>query len=106
MSYKTFYTGHMGIQEIISDQKEQILVIAAKYGAYNVRIFGSVARGTAGQNSDVDFLVDFEEDRNLFDLGGFLMDLQKLLHRKVDVVTEKGLHWYIKDSILKEAKPL
>ncbi len=106
MSYETFYTGHMGIQEIISDQKDQILAIATKYGARNIRIFGSVARGTADQSSDVDFLVDFEEDRNLFDLSGFLMDLQKLLHRKVDIVTEKGLHWYIKDDILKEAKPL
>ncbi|MBC8481135.1 MAG: nucleotidyltransferase family protein [Planctomycetes bacterium] len=96
----------MGIQEIISDQKDQILAIATKYGARNIRIFGSVARGTADQSSDVDFLVDFEEDRNLFDLSGFLMDLQKLLHRKVDIVTEKGLHWYIKDDILKEAKPL
>jgi len=96
----------MGIQELIGGQKDQILAIAAKYGAFNVRIFGSVANGTADETSDVDFLVDLEDGRSLFDLGGLLMDLQDLLQRKVDVLTENGLHWYIKDTILKEAKPL
>ena len=80
--------------------------MAAKRGALNVRIFGSVANGTAAQNSDIDFLVDLEQGRSLFDLGGLLMDLQQLFGRKVDVVTEKGLHWYIKDRILREAKPI
>jgi len=96
----------MGIKEIIGEQREQILALAAKYGASNVRVFGSVVRGTADKDSDIDFLVDLEEGRSLFDLGGMLMDLQDLLQRGVDVVTEKGLHWYIKDKILKEAKPL
>ena len=96
----------MGINELIGDQKQEILALAAKYGAYNVRVFGSVAQGTANETSDVDFLVDLEEGRSLFDLGGLLMDLQDLLHRKVDVLTENGLHWYIKDRILKEARPL
>ena len=96
----------MGIKEIIGEQREQILALAAKYGASNVRVFGSVVRGTADKDSDIDFLVDLEEGRSLFDLGGMLMDLQDLLQREVDVVTEKGLHWYIKDKILKEAKPL
>jgi predicted nucleotidyltransferase len=96
----------MGIQEIIGRQKEQILALAAKYGVYNVRVFGSVANGTADDTSDVDFLVELEDGRSLFDLGGLLMDLQGLLHREVDVVTEKGLHWYIRDKIIKEAKPL
>jgi predicted nucleotidyltransferase len=96
----------MGIPEIIQDRKEQILVLAAKYGASNVRIFGSVANGTADDNSDIDFLVDLEKGRSLFDLGGLLMDLQELFNRKVDVVTENGLHWYIKKRILNEAKPI
>jgi len=96
----------MGIMEIIGEQREQILALAAKYGASNVRVFGSVVRGTADKDSDIDFLVDLEEGRSLFDLGGMLMDLQDLLQRGVDVVTEKGLHWYIRDKILKEAKPL
>ena len=96
----------MGIAEIIQDKKEQILALAAKHGASNIRVFGSVANGTADQDSDIDFLVDLEQDRSLFDLGGLLMDLQQLLNRNVDVVTENGLHWYIKDRILSEAKPL
>lgn len=96
----------MGIPEIIADKKEQILALAAKYGASNVRVFGSVALGTADTDSDIDFLVDMEKGRSLFDLGGLLMDLQELFGRKVDVVTEKGLHWYIKDQVLSEAKPI
>ena len=96
----------MGISEVISNQKEQVLALAAKYGASNVRIFGSVALGTADADSDIDFLVDMEKGRSLFDLGGLLMELQELLGRKVDVVTENGLHWYIKEKVLSEAKPI
>lgn len=96
----------MGIPEIVGSKREQILAIAAKYGASNVRVFGSVARGTADADSDIDFLVQLESGRSLFDLGGLLMDLQKLLNRKVDVVTEKGLHWYIRDRVIKEAQLL
>ena len=96
----------MGIPEIIQDRKEQILSLAAKYGASNVRIFGSVANGTADEKSDIDFLVDLEKGRSLFDFGGLLMDLQGLFNRKVDVVTENGLHWYIKEHIISEAKPI
>jgi hypothetical protein len=82
----------MGVQEIIGDKREAILALAAKYGAFNVRVFGSVAEGRADETSDVDFLVDMEPDRNLFDLGGLLMDLQDLIGRKVDIVTEPALH--------------
>jgi len=96
----------MGISEVISNHKEQVLVLAAKYGASNVRIFGSVALGTANNDSDIDFLVDMEKGRSLFDLGGLLMELQELFGRKVDVVTENGLHWYIKEKVLSEAKPI
>ena len=96
----------MGTAEIIGKQREQILALAANRGAFNLRVFGSVARGEATSTSDVDFLVDLEEGRSLFDLGGLLYDLQNLLHRKVDVVTEAGLHWYIKDRVINEAKPL
>jgi predicted nucleotidyltransferase len=96
----------MGIAKIIDKQREQILALAAKHGAFNVRVFGSVARGDETLASDVDFLVDLEDGRSLFDLGGLLYDLQNLLHREVDVVTEAGLHWYIKDRVIKEAKPL
>jgi predicted nucleotidyltransferase len=96
----------MGISEIIQEKKEQILALAAKYGTSNVRIFGSVANGTADENSDIDFLVDLEKDRSLFDLGGLLMELQELLNRKVFVTTENGLHWYVKESVLSEVKTI
>ena len=96
----------MGIDEIISDKREQILRLAENYGAFNVRIFGSVANGTAEEDNDVDFLLDMQQDRSLFDLGGLQMDLQSLLSRQVDVLTEKGLHWYIREKVLKEARPI
>lgn len=91
---------------IINEVKEKralILELAAKHGAHNVRVFGSVSRGEAGPQSDVDILVDLESGRSLMDLGSLLMDLEDLLGRKVDVVTEKGLHWYIRDKVLQEA---
>lgn len=94
------------INDILKSKREEILRLAAKRGARNVRIFGSVARGEATPTSDVDFLVDMESDRSLLDMGGLLMDLQKLLDRKVDIVTERALHWYIRDRVLAEAKPL
>jgi hypothetical protein len=93
-------------EEILSRYREQILQAATRHGAHDVRVFGSVARGEAGAGSDVDFLVDLDPDRSLFDLGGLLMDLQDLLGCRIDVVTEQGLHWYIRDRVLKEAVPL
>lgn len=96
----------MEIADLLQQQRNQILALAAQYGAFNVRVFGSVARGEADADSDIDFLVDLEEGRSLFDLGGLLMDLQDLLRRKVDIVTEKGLHWYIRNRVIEEAKPL
>jgi len=96
----------MGIEEILGDKREDILRIAAEHGATSVRVFGSVARGEADAESDIDFVVELKEGRSLFDLGGLLMDLQELVGRKVDVVTEGGLHWYIRDRILHEAQAL
>ncbi len=96
----------MGIQEIIVSRKEQILALAAKYGASDVRVFGSVARGTADEKSDVDFLVNLAPGRSLFDLGGLLYELQKLLGRNVDVITPAGLRPRIRDRVLKEAVPI
>ena len=96
----------MAIDLFIENKRDAILAIAAKHGACNVRLFGSAARGEADEDSDVDLLVDLEPGRTLFDLGAFLMDLQDLLGRKVDLVTEAALHWYIKDRVLQEAVPL
>lgn len=92
----------MGIEQI-SQQREQILSLAARYGASNIRVFGSFARGTADDRSDIDFLVDLAPGRSLFDLGGFLYELQQLLGRSVDVVTTAGLRPRIRDRVLSEA---
>ena len=90
----------------IQQKKKEILLVAQQHGIVNIRIFGSVARGDDNLQSDVDLLVDLEQGRTLFDLGGALIKLQDLLGRKVDIVTERRLHWYLKEKIMKEAKPL
>jgi predicted nucleotidyltransferase len=95
----------MGIEELRS-RRDQILDVASRHGALNVRIFGSVARGESDERSDVDFLVEMERGRSLLDLGGFLMDLEELLGKQVDVVTEKGLRSRIRERVLREAIPL
>ena len=69
----------MGINDLLKEKREDILRLAARYGAANVRIFGSVARGQAGPESDIDFLIDMEPGRTLFDLGGLLYELRELL---------------------------
>ena len=92
--------------ELLHEKREDILRLASKRGAYNVRVFGSVARGEADAKSDIDLLVDLEPGRSIFDLGGLLMDLQNLLGHEVDVVTERGLRERIRERVLKEAIPL
>ncbi len=94
------------IDRLLKGKREEILKLAAKHGAYNVRVFGSVARGEAGPDSDVDFLVDMGPDRTPFFPGGLLADLEDLLGRKVDIVSPESLHLFLRDRILKEALPL
>lgn len=89
-----------------SDRREEILRLAERRGAQNLRVFGSVARGEANDNSDLDLLVDWEPNRSLLDHAGLVEDLQELLGMKVHVGTEKSLHWYVRDRILREATPL
>ncbi|HCI81808.1 MAG TPA: nucleotidyltransferase [Ktedonobacter sp.] len=96
----------MSLNELLQEKREDILHVAAKRGASNVRIFGSVARGEDDERSDIDFLVDMEPGRSIFDLGGLLMELQDLLGHQVDVVTERGLRARIKEEVLREAVPL
>ncbi|MGH9552316.1 MAG: nucleotidyltransferase family protein [Terriglobales bacterium] len=96
----------MDVAKLLKEKREEILVIAARRGAYNVRVFGSVARGNSQESSDIDFLVDLEHGRTLLDIGGLLMDLSKLLGCDVDIVTEKGLNEDFRDDVLKEAIPL
>ena len=96
----------MGLNKLIQDKRPEIFKIASRHGAYNVRLFGSVARGETDEASDVDVLVELEPNRSLLDLGGLLADLEELLGCKVDVVTERGLKTRIRDRVLKEAVPL
>jgi uncharacterized protein len=96
----------MSIQDDLKAKREEILRLAARHGACNVRVFGSVVRGEAGPGSDVDFLVEIEPGRSLLDHVCLLQDLEEILGCKVDVVNEKALHWYIRDRVEQEAVPL
>ncbi|MDR7606357.1 MAG: nucleotidyltransferase family protein [Armatimonadota bacterium] len=96
----------MSPEQLLKEKRDEILRVAAKHGARNVRVFGSVVRGEAGDQSDIDFLVEFEPGRSLLDHAGLVLDLEELLGRKVDVVTERGLYWLLRRRILKEARPL
>lgn len=93
----------MATDELILRSRERILALARQHGATEVRVFGSMATGDAGANSDVDLLVELEEGRDLFDLGAFQMDVQDLLNRHVDIVTEGALHRLIREKVLLEA---
>lgn len=96
----------MEIENVLKDQREDILRIARKHGARNVRVFGSVARGEARADSDVDFLVEMEPGRSLLDHVALIQDLEDQLGVKVDVVTEKALYQHIRERVLQEAVPL
>jgi predicted nucleotidyltransferase len=96
----------MTAEELVARRRSEILALARRYGASNVRIFGSVARGDADEQSDIDFLVDLQEGRSLFDLGGLVVDLTSLLGRSVDVVTVNSLKDRIRDRVLAEATAL
>jgi predicted nucleotidyltransferase len=96
----------MTLQELRATKRDEILRIAVRRGARNVRVFGSVARGENDPLSDIDFLVDLEPGRSLFDLSGLLIDLEAALQSEVDVVTEPGLRSRIRERVLREAVPL
>jgi uncharacterized protein len=97
-------TTNIDIQTLLKSQRSQILTIAEKHGAYNVRIFGSVVRGEATEQSDIDFLVDYDLEKvSPWFPGGLLLDLEKLLNRKVDVATVDMLKERMRDRILHEA---
>ena len=93
----------MIIYEKIAAHRPEILAIAARHGARNVRVFGSVARGKAAAESDLDLLVDMEPGRSLLDMGALLMELRELLSVPVDVVTENGMHDRMRHRVLSEA---
>jgi predicted nucleotidyltransferase len=94
------------ISEILREKREEILAIAARYGARNVRVFGSVARGDADEKSDVDFVVDFDQDSSLMDHAALMLELQELLGRRVDIAPEKTLRPRLRNRVLEESVPL
>lgn len=96
----------MEIKELLQEKRAEILKIAAQYGASNIRIFGSVARGEATADSDIDFLMDIQAGRSLLNRIALIQDLEDLLDRKVDVAKPEILHECIREQILKEAIPL
>jgi uncharacterized protein len=97
----------MKLQQLLKEKRDDILAIAARHGAFNVRVFGSVSRGEETESSDIDLLIDYDLTKiSAWFPGGLLMDLQDLLDRKVDIVTEQGLSHLIKDRVLAEAKSL
>ena len=93
-------------REDVRGMREAILAIASRYGARDVRIFGSVARGDATEDSDLDLIVRFDPDRSLLDHGGLIMDLRELLGIRVDVIDEEAMRERFRDHVIKEAVPL
>ncbi len=96
----------MTLGDLLQSHKKELLKVAAKHGAINIRIFGSVARGDSKEASDIDFLVRMEKGRSLLDLVALWQDFEGLLGKKIDIVTEGGMSPYLKDKINKEAVPL
>ncbi len=96
----------MTITDLLRSRREHILQVAAQHGAHNVRLFGSIARGNAGPESDIDFLVQMESGRSLLDLIELSQELEALLQRKVDILTDGGLSPYLEQRIHAEAVPL
>ena len=96
----------MTVEQRLKEKRQQILSVAAKHGASNIRVFGSVARGQAGPASDVDLLVDMRADHSLLDRVSLILDLEEVLGQKVDVATERVLRPELRARVLREAVPL
>jgi predicted nucleotidyltransferase len=96
----------LGVEDIIGNHRGAILKLVAEYGASNVQIFGSVARGEVTPESDVNVLVSFPPDRNIFDLIGLWLDLKDLLGREMDLSTDGSFKEYVRSSALRDVVPL
>ena len=94
------------MHRLMEDHRSEILALAERHGIRDVRVFGSMAREDADDASDVDLLVSLAPGKSGLALGGLLMDVQELLQRRVEVVTEGGLHPALRDRVLEEAQPL
>jgi len=90
----------------LQKRKQLILEISKRYKAYNIRVLGSVARNEATEKSDIDLLVSFEPGASLLDQAGLIDELGKTLGTPVDVVSDRALNRFLRESILKEARPL
>ena len=98
--------GGLGIPEVLSTKREAVLEVLARHKAGHPRVFGSVARGTATSESDVDLLVEFEPGASALDQVSLVEELGALLLRRVDVASPDGLHWIVRPQVLFEAEPL
>jgi predicted nucleotidyltransferase len=93
----------MSTLETLRTRRQEIQHLASLHGAHNIRVFGSVARTEDTAESDIDFLIDMDESRSLLDLVGFQQELEAMLNRPADVLTERGINPYLRDRILGEA---
>ena len=89
--------------ETLREKAPEIRAIAEKYGAENIRVFGSVARGDQSEDSDVDFLVDWDNQRSAFDRLYLVEEMEECLKNKVDISVGRNIHWYIKERVMSEA---
>jgi uncharacterized protein len=96
----------MSLADLLRSKRAEILAIAARHGASNVRVFGSVARGEDDSESDIDVLVDLEPGRTLLDQAGLMLDLEACLGHKVDVAVDGGLRDRVRERVLADAVPL
>ena len=96
----------VALETLRDEKRDDVLRLAGRHGARNIRVFGSVARGEERDTSDLDLLVEWEAGRSLLDHVALVQDLEELLGTKVHLGTERSLHWYVRDRILKEARPL
>ena len=102
-------TTQVGLEnlDLLQDKRDAILEIATRHGAHNVRVFGSVARGEATPESDIDLLVDYDLNHiSPWFPAGLILDLENLLNCKVDVVPSDSVHYFIRDRVFQEAMPL
>ncbi|PXF51814.1 MAG: hypothetical protein C4B55_05555 [Candidatus Methanophagaceae archaeon] len=93
-------------QEQIEKIKKTLIEVLRKYGVKKAALFGSVARGEATEESDIDLLIEFEGRKSLLDLAGLKLELQELLRRRVDLLTYKSLHPLLKERILSEQEEI